>query len=177
VEGGRKSLGVHDSQMMKIAFHPMTIQTAAAEDYNLQVGMWSSATLEQGVWYKLAAPLTLPGGRQLLLPNDIEFAYTRDVPCKAAATQRSCVEIVVHASPQAEAVSSLMDTFDYPFVKPNDARVHYWSATYIRIVTDPETLATRVYDVRRYWHISDKKAVHERVEDRSERIVTTFAYP
>ena len=169
-EGGRKSLGLHDSQMMKTAFHPITIQTDAAEDYNLQVGMWSGATLEQGVWYKLAAPLTLPGGRQLLLPNDIEFAYTRDVPCKAAATQRSCVEIVVHASPQAEAVSSLTDIFD-------DARVHYWSATYIRIVTDPETLATRVYDVRRYWHLSDKKAVHERVKDHSERIVTTFAYP
>jgi hypothetical protein len=176
-ERGGKSLGLHDSQMMKIAFQPGAIQTAVAEDYNLQVGMWSGATLEQGVWYKLAAPLTLPGARQFLIPNDIEFAYTRDVPCTEAATQRSCVEIVVHASPQAEAIKFLTDLFDNPYVKHVGARVHYWSATYIRIVTDPETLGARVYDVRRYWHVSDNKAVREREEDRSERIVTTFAYP
>lgn len=177
-ERDRKSLRLHDLQMMKMWFHPMVIRMDTAEEYNLQVGMWGGATLEQGVWYKLAAPLTLPGAPQLLIPSDIEFAYTRDVPCTGAATQRSCVEIVVRSGPQAEAIRSYFaDRFDYPLVKPNDERVHYWSSTYIRIVTDPETLRTRVYDVRRYWHVSVKKAVDGPVRDRSERIVTTFAYP
>jgi hypothetical protein len=54
--------------------------------------------------------------------------------------------------------------------------VHYWATTYIRIVTDPATLATREYEVRRYWHVSDKKAVKERAENASERILTTFTY-
>jgi len=139
--------------------------------------MWLGATLEQGVWYKLAAPLTLPVARQVVLPNDIEFAYTRDLPCTAAATQHSCVEIVVHAKPQEAAVKDLIEDSYYPFVKSDQERLHYWSASYIRIVTDPETLAVRVYDVRRYWHISDKKATQEPVANRFERVVTTFDYP
>ena len=167
----------YEWRMLGNAFHPATIRTEAAEDYNLQVGMWLGATLEQGVWYKLAVPLTLPAARQILLPTDVEFAYTRDVPCTGAASQRSCIEIVVHAVAQADAVKDLLAQFDYPFVKGVNRRMHYWAATYIRIVTDPETLATRVYDVRNYWHLSDKKAVDEGMENRSERIVTTFAYP
>ena len=173
---GTSRLGWSDRQVMSVAFLPATVQSGAAEDYNLQVGMWSGATLEQGVWYKLAAPLTLAGARQLMAPNDIEFAYTRDVPCTGAATQHACVEIVVHASPQAEAVTQILDRLVSGTITPLSSYVHYWSATYIRIVTDPETLGTRVYDVRRYWHVSDAKATNERVENRSEHIVTTFTY-
>ena len=170
-------LGSRDLELIANAFHPLTVKSLAAEDYNLHAGMWIGATLEQGVWYQLAAPLTLPGARQLQLANDIEFAYTRDVPCTGAATHRSCVEIVVHAKPQPAAVTELIESFYYPFVKSENDRMHYWSATYIRMVTDPETLATRVYDVRSYWHSSDRKATHEGTNDRSERIVSTFTYP
>jgi len=159
---------------MQIAFHPSTIEADAAESYNLRVGMWSGATLEQGVWYELAAPLTLPGARQLLAPNDIEFAYTRDVPCVEGTTQHACVEIVVHASPQVDAIREILDKLDSDRVSPLSSHVHYWATTLVRIVMDPATLSTRVYDVRRYWHVSDSKAVHERLENRSERIVTTF---
>lgn len=173
--GGSSRIGWSDRQTMTVGFLPATVQMGAAEDYNLQVGMWSGATLEQGVWYKLAAPLTVPGAPQLLVANDIEFAYTRDVPCTGAATLRSCVEIVVHASPQPEDVKELLDGLES--VTPLSTRVHYWAATYIRIVTDPETLNARVFDVRRYWHLSDRKAVEQPVLDRSERIVTTFNYP
>ena len=175
-ERGSQRVGWADRQMMQIGFMPATIQIGAAENYNLQVGMWSGATLEQGVWYKLAAPLTLAGARQLVTPNDIEFAYTRDVPCTGAATQHSCVEIVVHASPQAEAVRQILDRIDPGTATPLSSHVHYWSATYARIVMDPATLGTRVYDVHRYWHLSNTKAVNERFENRSERIVTTFTY-
>jgi hypothetical protein len=175
--GDPAHLGRPDRQMMSVAFLPATVQTGAAEDYNFQVGMWNGATLEQGVWYKLAAPLTLPGARQLLAANDVEFAYTRDVSCAGAATPRACVEIVVHISPQPEDVKELMDGLVPQAVTRLSSRVHYWSATYIRIVTDPQTLDARVYDVRRYWHLSDEKAVQDRVQNRSERILTTFTYP
>lgn len=174
---GTSHLGGSDQQAMSVAFTPATVQSGAAEDYNLQVGIWSGATLEQGVWYKLAAPLTLPGVRQLLAANDIEFAYTRDVPCTGAVTLHSCVEIVVHLSPQPEAIQELLNGLSSGSVTPLSTHVRYWAATYIRIVTDPETLDTRVYDVRRYWHVSDKKAVQERFQNRSERIVTTLSYP
>ena len=175
--GDPSNLGQSERHTLSVAFLPATVQTVAAEDYNLQVGMWSGATLEQGVWYKLATPLTLPGARQLLVANDLEFAYTRDVPCAGAATPRGCVEIVVHASPQPEDVKELMDGLVPQAVTRLSSRLHYWSATYIRIVTDPETLNARVYDVRRYWHLSDSKAVQWRVQNRSEHIVTSFTYP
>lgn len=56
-------------------------RTEHTEDYDFQTGVWIGATLEQGVWYNMSVPLTLPGARQLVLPHDVEFAYTRDVPC------------------------------------------------------------------------------------------------
>ena len=173
---GARRVDWSNRQMMQIAFLPATIETDATENYNLRVGMWSGATLEQGVWYKLAAPLTLPGARQLLVPNDIEFAYTRDVPCAGAAAEHPCVEVVVHASPQEEALTEIMDGLDSVAATRLSTHVHYWSVTHIRIVMDPETLSTQVYDVRRYWHVSDTKATDERLENRSERIVTTFTY-
>lgn len=176
-EQGDSSPSPRQAQMMQLAFHPTTIQNSAEESYNFQIGMWVGATLEQGVWYQLAAPLPLPGAPQQLVPNDIEFAYTRDVPCTGAATQRGCIEIVVHARPQDEAIKSLVDSLYHPFVKDEKDRMHYWSTTYIRIVTDPENLQVRVYDVRRYWHASDRHATDETEDNRSERIVTTFTYP
>jgi hypothetical protein len=176
-EQGNSRPSLQQAQMMQLAFHPATIQNTAEESYNFQIGMWTGATLEQGVWYKLAAPLPLPGAPQQLVPNDIEFAYTRDVPCTGAATQRGCVEIVVHARPQDAAIESLVESLYYPFVKGEKDRMHYWSTTYIRIVTDPENLHVRVYDVRRYWHASDRQATVETEDNRSERIVTTFTYP
>ena len=166
-----KELGV-----LRVAFHPTVIEMDVAEDYNFQVGMWVGATLEQGVWYKLVAPLTLPGVPQILGDYDIEFAYTRDVPCAAGSTERSCVEIVLHAKPQDSTIKDLESDFTYSLASGPQTPVHYWATTYIRLVTDPTTLAVREYEVRRYWHISDKKAVKERAENSSERILTTFTY-
>jgi hypothetical protein len=174
---GNSPLDLEQRQIIQLASQPSTISNEVEESYNFQVAMWIGAELEQGVWYKLAAPLPLPGAPQELIPNDIEFAYTRDVPCAGALTQRGCVEIVVHASPQADAVESLIESLYYPFVKGENTRMRYWSTTYIRIVIDPENLAIRVYDLRRYWHSSDKRASHAPESDRSERILSTFAYP
>ena len=175
-ERGEDKTESKELSMLRTAFHPSVIWLDVAEEYNFQVGMWVGATLEQGLWYKLVAPLTLPGVRQVLGDHDIEFAYTRDVPCTAAAAAHSCVEIVVHAKPQSGAIKDFVDEFNPSSLSESQAPVHYWATTYIRLVTDPETLAVREYEVRRYWHISDKKAVKERAANSSERILTTFTY-
>lgn len=173
-----------DLRALRIPFDPRTIQVHAAEDYNFQVSMWSGATLEQGVWYDLVAPLPLPGIGQMVAAQDLEFAYTRDVPCARTPAGHSatpvaapaCIELVVHAKPQNESIQYIEEQFKLPWQSELKGPVHYWAATYVRLVTDPATLATQEYDIRRYWHFSDSKAVTGRVENASERIVTTFAY-
>jgi hypothetical protein len=54
--------------------------------------------------------------------------------------------------------------------------VHYWSTSYLRIVTDPNTLMTYTTDARRYWYVSAGGADPDGTSTASENTVTTFVY-
>jgi hypothetical protein len=149
----------------------------AEEDYDFKTEVWIGATLEQGVWYNMSGPLILPGTRQLLFPYDVSFAYTHDVPCTPTSTGQSCIEIVVHATPDAKRLSELLNYANRRLTFHRQSRSNYWSTTDMRIVTDPSTLETYVYDVRRYWHGSGGALDSDKPENHSERLVWTFTYP
>jgi hypothetical protein len=174
--GTAARLSRHAVYATNIAFAPELVETKAAEDYSLETGAWIGARLEQGVWYKMSAALTMPGTEQLLLPHDIEFAYTRDVPCAAASTTRECVELVIHATPQEDAVREFIDALTQHLRLRRGQTADYWSTTYLRIVTDPNTLETQASDSRRYWYLSTGDAEPQDIQNVSERVVSTFAY-
>ena len=149
----------------------------AEEDYDFKTEVWIGATLEQGVWYNMSGPLILPGTRQFLFPYDVSFAYTHDVPCTPTSAGQSCIEIVVHATPDAKRLSELLNYANRRLTFHRESRSNYWSTTDMRIVTDPNTLETYVYDVRRYWHGSGGALDSDKPENHSERLVSTFTYP
>ena len=159
-----------------VAFAPDTIEAKAAEDYSLATGAWIGATLDQGVSYRMSAALIMPGIDNILLPNDLEFAYTRNVPCTAGSAAPSCVEIVLHATPQQEPLSTVLEQMTHDLQLPRGRAVHYWSTSYLRIVTDPNTLLTYASDARRYWYVSAGSADPNGAITASERIVSTFIY-
>jgi tetratricopeptide (TPR) repeat protein len=155
---------------MGVVFAPNTIEARAEEDYSLATGAWIGATLDQGVWYQMSAALILPGINNILMPNDMEFAYTRNVPCTADSAAPSCVEIVLHATPQEESLGQWLEQL------PRGRIAHYWSTSYLRIVTDPNTLVTYATDARRYWYVSTGSADPNGTVTASDSIVTTFVY-
>ena len=157
-------------------FAPGLMEEKAAEEYDFDTGIWTGATLEQGVWYEMSAPLILPGTPGVVLPHDIEFAYTHPVPCEADSNDPSCVELVVRATPQAQALGEFNASWGRAMKLPHGEEAHYWSATYMRIVTDPNTLMTSVRDVRNYWHTSHEGAVLEEIGNQADRIMTTSIY-
>jgi hypothetical protein len=53
---------------------------------------------------------------------------------------------------------------------------HYWAATDVRIVTDPNSLLLYVSDVRRYWYFSVDGAARIDPVIKSQRIVSTLTY-
>jgi hypothetical protein len=160
-----------------LLFGPAAVEQNTAEAYDFKTGVWIGAKLEQGVWYNMSAPLTLSGARQLVLPHDIEFAYTRDLPCSATLADRSCVEIVVHATPQADAIAQLLSIVRQDLGGRRVAQPRFWSTIYMRIVTDPVTLTPYVYDERRFWHIGGNNSATDKPENQAERLVSTFMYP
>jgi tetratricopeptide (TPR) repeat protein len=166
----------HVAAEIDTAFAPEVIETKAAEEYSLETGAWIGATLEQGVWYKMTAALSLPGVEQLFLSHDMEFAYTRNLPCTAGSTVPSCVELVIHATPQENLLEELIQGLAGPPRLRHGQTVHYWSASYLRIVTDPATLRIYVSDARRYWYLSNGDVDPQGTENVSERVVSTFAY-
>jgi hypothetical protein len=174
--GARARLSRHAVYATDVAFAPELVETKAAEDYSLETGAWIGATLEQGVWYSMSAELCMPGIEQMLLRHDLEFAYTRDVPCTPGSATRGCVELVIHATPEEDALKEFIDALMHRLTIGRVQTAHYWSTTSLRIVTDPNTLEIYASDARRYWYLSTGQAAPEDLENASEKIVSTFTY-
>jgi hypothetical protein len=160
------------SQDIQLIFGSDMLAERAAETHGLDTEVWIGATLEQGVWYKMSGALAMPGTISISLAENIELAFTRQVPCEADSTQRSCVELVLRATPQADAVSDLVEALRLRY----KLKARYWSATYMRIVTDPNTLLNYVRDVRHYWHIAFGGTGPDAFDNESERLLATSSY-
>jgi hypothetical protein len=83
------------------------------------------------------------------------------------------------STPRA-AAGSLVAYVDRELGGHPQIKTHFWATTYMRIVTDPNTLTTYLYDERRYWHASGGNPGADnpnKPDNHSERLVSTFTYP
>jgi hypothetical protein len=152
-------------EMASSVLSPGVLEAETDENYALETAMWIGATLEQGVWYEISAPLSLPGIPQLVVQHRITFAFTRRVPCAARAAAPACVEIVVRATPDPEALSDLIA--DLP------RSLHYSASIEARLVMDPTTLLSYAREEWVSWHASygEGKGLLE-----SEHLLSTTSY-
>jgi len=143
---------------LKAAFSWDAIEDAVAEDYNLQTGTWIGATLQQGVWYDMAAPLSMPIALNFFVMHKIQFAYTRPVPCTADSAEAACAEIVLRATPDPAVLQTMLETLAHRSHPRSLQMPRLWSVTYLRLVTDPATLQPYGLDVRHhsYWSTGAK---------------------
>jgi hypothetical protein len=123
-----------------VALSSGLLMAEAAENYQLETSMWAGATLDQGVWYQLSAPLSLRGLSRLVVQQQLEFAFTHMVPCATATAEPACVELVVRTTPDRQAVDRLFKS--------------YASSTATRIVLDPATLLCYAREDRLYWYVA-----------------------
>jgi hypothetical protein len=151
-----------------------SIEALVAEAYNLETGAWIGASLEQGVWYDMSLPLSLPFAPGLFVTHQIEFAFTREVPCMASSTDEACVEIVVRATPDPEQLGRLRMTLSQAIGLGPRETLQLSSATYLRLVTEPETLQFHESDMRRYayWTTRGAKIDHPVMEyERTDAVI------
>lgn len=135
---------------VKDGLAPDVVEAQAGEGYNLEAGTWIGATLEQGVWYDMTAGLLLPISPAAYLAHQIQFSYSRPVPCVAGAAKASCIEIVLRAVPDPAALKANLEELAH---RARLARGHVprlWSVATMRLVTDPVTLWTYSRETR--WH-------------------------
>jgi hypothetical protein len=130
------------------------IESSAMQDYGIQTGTWIGAKLAQGVWYQMSTPLFLPslGLGHYLVQYDINFAYTRQVPCGAESPDRLCAEILVHAAPDANDLKATLEDVSRHLKIADKQSLHYWTTTDLRLVVDPDTLLPYMSDRRQYWY-------------------------
>jgi hypothetical protein len=143
-----------------------SIEALVAEAYGIETGTWIGASLDQGVWYDMRGPLSLPLEPGLFVTHQIEFAFTRQVPCTADSSDEACVEIVLRATPDPEDLKRLlMNVSETTGLSPKVA-LQLSSATYMRLVTEPSTLQFYESDIRRlsYWTIKGTKYYHPMME-------------
>lgn len=132
------------------ALSPETTEAQTAEDYDLEAGTWIGATLEQGVWYNMTATLRLPLAPQALLTHQIQFSYSRPVPCSAGSSELSCIEIVLRAAPDPAILKTDLEMLARGAHLARGQVPRLWSVTTMRLVTDPTTL--RTYSLETRWH-------------------------
>jgi tetratricopeptide (TPR) repeat protein len=163
-----------------------SVEALVAEAYNIETGTWIGASLDQGVWYEMSVPLSLPLAPGLFVAHQIEFAFTRRVPCMADSIEEACVEIVVRATPDPEELRirlmnlSQMMRLSQNTVLGEKVALQLSSATYMRLVTEPTTLQLFESDMRRYgyWTNTGTKSdfpvmVYERTRAVSAPITRT----
>jgi hypothetical protein len=162
----REAVGATDADLS-----PGMLEAATAESYRLETAMWIGATLDQGVWYEVSAPLALPGMPRVVVQNRIQFAFTRMVPCNAGAGLESCVEIVYRATPDQAALDNVMADMGLsgsPFTG-------YTASTEGRIVTDPATLMSYACEEWVHWYASLGRSAKDKVL-QSEHLVSATTY-
>jgi hypothetical protein len=155
------------------AVSPGILEAETAENHQVQTAMWVGATLEQGVWYETSAPLLLPGAPLFVVPQRIEFAFTRMVPCTIGAAAKKCVEIVIHATPDQTTVNNLLA--DMGGSSPEYRYMDYAAAIDARIVVDPATLLPYTREERIYWYVSAGKSAADKLL-QSEHLVSATRY-
>jgi hypothetical protein len=133
------------------ALLPAALEAQTAEDYNFESGTWIGATLEQGVWYDMTAALFLSLAPRVFLSHKIQFAYSRPVPCLPDSSELSCIEIVLRAAPDPTVLKEDLDMLARRARLAPGQVPRLWSATTMRLVTDPATLWTYSRETR--WHV------------------------
>jgi hypothetical protein len=143
-----------------------SIEALVGEAYGLETGTWIGASLDQGVWYDMRGPLSLPLKPELFVTHQIEFAFTRQVPCTADSSDEACVELVLRATPDPEDLKRLLMNVSEPMSLNHKVALQLSSATYMRLVTEPRTLQFYESDIRRvsYWTIKGTKDDHPMIE-------------
>jgi len=148
----------------EVALSAGLLVAQAAEDYQFETSMWAGATLDQGVWYELSAPLSLRGLPRVVVQQQLEFAFARMVPCVAGAPQPGCVELLVRTTPDAQAVARVIR--------------HYVSSSATRIVMDPATLLCYSREDRLYWYASVGKGLGDAIlQSEHLKSTATFSSP
>jgi tetratricopeptide (TPR) repeat protein len=137
-----KSLGAQLSQNV--------IDDLVAEGYNFETGTWIGATLDQGVWYDLTAWLSLSLEPQVFVKHQIEFAYTRPVPCTDDSKETACIEIVLHATPVRVVLSEMLGKLARAARLPRQQLPQLQAHTDMRLIVDPVNLVAYRRDIRRY---------------------------
>ena len=141
-------------QGLRTALDLRAVYATLSEDHSLETGMWVDATLEQGVWYDMTADLSLTAAPAEFIKHRLEFAYTRSLPCTAGSGDARCVELVIHATPDAPALKSVLDRVDHHLGSRGRLNVRYWSALYVRLVVDPDSLQLWARETKRYVYLS-----------------------
>lgn len=152
---------------------PGILAAETAENYQLETAMWIGAKLEQGVWYRISAPLSLPGAARFVVPQQIEFSFARMVPCTLGAAEKKCVEIVIHATPNQATVNNLLA--DIRGFSVEYRYTDYAASIDARIVVDPATLFPFAREERIYWYVSVGRNPADKILE-SEHLIATTRY-
>ena len=145
------------------------IDSLVAEGYNFDTGTWIGATLDQGVWYDLTASLSLSLEPQVFVKHQIEFAYTRPLPCTDDSKETACIEIVLHATPVRAVLSEMLGKLARAARLPPQQVPQLQSRTDIRLIVDPLNLVAYRRDIRRYSYWSTGAAGPNNTLIESER--------
>jgi hypothetical protein len=111
-----------------------------------------------------------------VVTHNLMFSFTRTAPCATTSTTRTCIEIVVHGTPEADSLEETLEKVARTHRLRRTQRVHYSSATGLRLITDPDTMLPHGADMRRYAYLrlSEAGPNSELIESEKTLSVSTY---
>jgi hypothetical protein len=142
------------------------------QEYSLDTGIWSGATLEQNAWVSLPLTLSMNGTPQGFIEHNVEAAFARRLPCGAGMPADGCVELVLEAVPTEKAVADVAKKLQ----DSEKGRLDYAAATRIRLVVNPDTLVPYETETLRYTYLALANKGQRAVKIASEQSAGVYKY-
>jgi hypothetical protein len=158
-------------QELKPLVTPDNLLARMQQDYALETGIWSGATLEQNAWVTLPLTLTM-NGTQGYIEHTIEATFARRLPCGPGLAPEGCVELVLEAVPTEKAVADVTQKLQ----ESGKGRLDYAAATRLRLVVDPDTLVPYENETLRYAYLALANQGQRALKISTERSVSVYKY-
>jgi tetratricopeptide (TPR) repeat protein len=151
---------------------PENLTARIQQEFSLETGIWSEATMQQNAWVSLPLTLSMNGTPQGYIEHTVEAVFARRLPCGAGKPAEGCVELVLEAVPTPKAVAEVAQKLQ----DGNQGRLDYAAATRLRLVVDPDTLVPYENETLRYTYLALANKGQRAVKIATEQSDCVYKY-
>jgi hypothetical protein len=154
------------------------LEASLASDWNIAVGTWIGAELDEGDLYELTFTEPIPAFGDMEMPMRSSFMFRQRVACNAGESAKRCVELEMRTFIDPEGLTAAVQAFIARLPAGQEAPhiQDVQQETVVRLISEPETLLPHLMETSTRSittvAVGDETQASSRIEER--RFVYTY---